>query len=306
MMNYDKWKAFWSVWFGTTSFLIIISNSLSIVILLKRRLRKRPHYLLIDLAIADLLVGLFAIPIYMTFVISEENLLSPLILTSVDMFTAFCSIFTLAVISLERLHAIVRPLRHRQLSSKSYIVALVTPWVFSLIVASTRVLLHFSVMINHHFVAVMIVSLSTPLLISCVSYCIIWKTQASRIQNEVRARSDAKLSKTLLLIIGTFIFTWLPFQVLVIVLNMCLSCRGVPIAFVFMIKLLHFSNSFINFIIYCFRMPDYRHEVSEILIRFTCCRFRHRELYPLAESQSSFTLISFTSRTVTFHNAGFA
>ena len=123
-MNFNSWNWFWSVCFGVTAVLIIISNSLSIVVFVKRRFRKRSLYLLIDLAIADLLVGLFAVPIYMTTVISERKLVSLLVLDGVDMFTGLSSIFTLTVISLERVLVISRPLRHRQLSSHSYAIAI--------------------------------------------------------------------------------------------------------------------------------------------------------------------------------------
>ena len=176
------------------------------------------------------------------------------------------SIFTLTVISLERLFAISRPLRHRRLSSHSYAIAIATPWILSLGVTSVRVLQHYSIVTRHQILTVVIISLSTSLLITCTSYCVIWRKWSSRIQNGVRARREARLSKTLFLITGTFVLTWLPFQVLVVVAGVCVPCRKMPIVVVYVIKLLQFSNSFINFLIYCLRMPDYRKAVSQILL----------------------------------------
>ena len=63
-MNFNKWNVLWSLCFGLLSFLIIVGNALSISILFKRRLRKRPYFLLISLAFADLLVGLIPVPLY--------------------------------------------------------------------------------------------------------------------------------------------------------------------------------------------------------------------------------------------------
>ncbi|XP_078364207.1 adenosine receptor A2b-like [Oculina patagonica] len=294
-MDFNNWRPFWNMCFGSIALLTIVGNSLSISILLKRRLRKRCHYLLINLAIADLLVGLFAIPIYMITVMSEEKLVSRLVFDCVDMFTGFCSIFTLAVISLERLNAIARPLRHRQLSSNSYVIAMVTPWVLSFIFTSTRLLLGFSVMKIHQFVVVMIISLTTPLLVYCASHGVIWRKQASRLQNGVTARSEVKLSKTLLLITGTFVLTWLPFQVLVIVLNMCSPCKSVPAVVVYAIKLLQFGNSFSNCIIYCIRMQGYRNALFNILARCRCSFTSRRELYPLTDAPTGIRLVSFSS-----------
>ena len=302
-MAFTEWRTFWSVCYGVTAVIIIICNSLSISVLIKRRIRKRSIYMLINLAIADLLVGLFAVPIYTITVISGDKLVSKLILDCVDMFTGFASIFTLAVISLERLNAIARPLQHRQLSFHSYIIAIATPWIISLIMTSFRLLLGFSVINSHQFIIVTVVSLSAPLLISSVAYFILWRKQASRLQNGVRARSETKLSKTLFLITGAFVLTWLPFQVLVIVLNMCSQCQNVPSEVVFVVKLLQFSNSFINFIIYCLRIDDYREEVSEILLKCKCSRTRLQELYPLADSQTGITLTYFSS-TLSLNNDG--
>ena len=300
-MNFNKWNIFWSICFVFTAVIIIIGNCLSISVLLKRRLRKRPHYLLAELAIADLLVGIFAVPILMITSVSKERVLSRFISDCVDMFTGFWSVFTLAVISIERLYAVARPLHHRQLSFKSYIIAMVMPWVFSVIVTSTRVLLYFRIMTKHHFVAVMIISLSTPLLMSFISYGIIGNLQASRPQSDHRARSNTKLAYVLLLITGMFVVTWLPFQILVIVLNVCIPCRRIPFAVVYVIKLLQFSNSFINFIIYCLRMPTYRNIVHETILRLKCSLRRQRELHPTTFKQSNISLISFNS-TLTLQN----
>ena len=295
-MNFNSWNWFWNVCFGVTAVAIIISNALSIAVLVKPRFRKRSHYLLLDLAIADLLVGLSAMPIYMITMNSEVKVVSPVVLDGVDMFTGLSSIFTLTVISLERLFAISRPLRHRQLSSHSYAIAIATPWILSLVVTLSRVLLYYSIVTHQQFLSVIIVSLSTPLFITCTSYCVIWRKQASRIQNGVRARREARLSKTLFLITGTFVLTWLPFQVALVVAYMCVSCGYMPIVVVFVLKLLQFSNSFLNFLIYCLRMPDYRKTVCNIFFKYKCRgRANNNLVNTLGDSRTSITLINFSS-----------
>ena len=294
-MDFSRWNIFWSFCFGVMAFAIIVANTLSITILFKRRLRKRSHYLLISLSIADLLVGLFAIPLYMMLFFARQNVVSVLVYQCVDMFTGLTSISTLAVISLERLNAITRPLRHRQLTSRNYIVAIATPWIFSLIVTSTRVLQHFLIITAEQFVIVIIISLSTPLLISCIAHCIIWRKQASRIHNEIQAKIGSKLFRTLLLITAIFVLSWLPFQVFNITMHLCITCRRIPIVITFVAKLLQYSNSFINFVIYCLRMPDYRNALSQILPNLKCNHNKQRVLYPLMETETGVSLISYTS-----------
>ena len=270
-MDFNNWNLFWSLCFGLLSFLIIVGNALSISILFKRRLRKRPHFLLISLAFADLLVGLIPMPLY---IMNQANLLlhtAYWVYLCVDMITGLSSVFTLTAISLERLHAISRPLRHRQLTSRSYAIAIATPWIFSLIVSLSYLLSVFSVITYLQFFSGTTISLSTSLLVTCISYCIIWRKQASRIPNEAQARKNIHLNKTLLLITAIFFLSWLPFYILNIVISFCISCE-IFFVKVYVLKFLQYSNSFMNFLVYCFRMPDYRKALSRMLHKCRCSR----------------------------------
>ena len=188
MVDFSKWNVFCSLCFGLLSFLIIIGNFLSITILFKRRLRKRPHLLLISLAVADLLVGLIPVPLYIMIHANLRLHTAYWVYLCVDMITGLSSVFTLTAISLERLHAIARPLRHRQLTLRSYAIAIATPWIFSLIVSLSYLLSVFSVITNLQFFSGIIISLSTSLLVTCISYCIIWRKQASRIRRSSRKK----------------------------------------------------------------------------------------------------------------------
>ena len=271
-MDFNKWNVFWSLCFGLLSFLIIVGNALSISILFKRRLRKRPHFLLISLAFADLLVGLIAVPLYIMKQADIPHFSSTTysVFLCVDMFAGLSSVFTLATISLERLHAIARPLRHRQLTLRSYAIAIATPWIFSLTVTLVPV---FPFITSIQASSVIIISLSTPLLITCISYCIIWRKQSSRISNDTQARKNVHLNRTLLLITAIFVLSWLPFQVLAAVLNFCISCNSnKTLIILHVIKLLQYSNSFMNFLVYCFRMPDYRKALSQMFAKPRCSR----------------------------------
>ena len=264
-IDFSDWDLYWSLVFGLLCFLIIVGNALSISILFKRRLRKRPHFLLINLAFADLLVGLIPVPL-LFIMVADSSIIARFVYRSVDLFAGLSSIFTLAVISLERLHAIVRPLRHRQLTLRSYAIAIATPWILSIIVTSVPV---FPFITYIQTSSVIIISLSSPLLITCVSYCIIWRKQASRIPNGAQGRKDVHLNKTLLLITAVFVLSWLPFQVLPILMSLCISCQILPMIF-YVAKFLQYSNSLMNFLVYCFRMPDFRKALSRMLPQMQC------------------------------------
>ena len=133
-MDLNSWNIVWGLCFGLLGMLIVLGNVLTIWIFLKQRLRKRAHFLLISLAVADLLVGVLTVPLYIA--------LSTLLYSGrphgyrlwpvyefTDILTGLTSIYTLAVISLERMYAIGWPLRRRTLNFRVYIFAIAIPWI---------------------------------------------------------------------------------------------------------------------------------------------------------------------------------
>ena len=53
-----------------------------------------------------------------------------------------------------------------------------------------------------------------PLLVMCAAYYVIWRKQKSPICNHKNVIREAKLANTLFWITGASVFTWLPFQIL--------------------------------------------------------------------------------------------
>ena len=96
-IDFSDWNLYWSLFFGLLCFLIIVLNALSISILFKRGLRKRPHFLLLNLAFADLLVGLIPVPLFI--MMADSSIIARFVYRSVDLFAGLSSIFTLAAIS---------------------------------------------------------------------------------------------------------------------------------------------------------------------------------------------------------------
>ena len=126
-MNFNSWNIEWSLCFGLLATLIVAGNLLTIWIFLKHRLRKRARFLLISLSVADLLVGLLTVPLYIALntLLGQPYLRVVFALT--DISTGIPSIFTLAAISLERMYAIGWPFRHRTLNCRVYIFAIAIP-----------------------------------------------------------------------------------------------------------------------------------------------------------------------------------
>ena len=259
------WNPFWATCYSVMAFLIIVGNSLTIATLLRKKFRKRQQFLLISLAFADLLVGC-ATTLY---VIVECRFFALWFVFNIfDMSAGLSSIFHLAVISLERLHATLRPFRHRQLSFKAYWVAIATPWILSSSVGiSVSILVRFNLIMQQTLLSIVIICLITPLLITCFSYLVIWKSRKKRISTvrSFRQNQEARFSGTIFLVTVTSFIMWMPFLYCNIAIRV--SPIHTPLAAQLAIKFLQYSNSFANFVIYILRLPSYRKAL------FSLCRF---------------------------------
>ena len=260
-MDFNSWNIVWDLCFGLLASLIVVGNVLTIWIFLKQRLRKRAHFLLISLAVVDLLVGLLAVPFYMA--------IDTLFSFSIDILTGLTSIYTLAAISSERMYAIGWPLRHRTLNFHAYIFAIVIPWLLAAISTSLKVMSSFKVITHKSFVYSILLFLITPLLVICTAYFVIWKKRQSPMGNHAHAAREAKLTKTLFMITGASLLTWLPVQTLYVLL--AFNVIGYFPYFnliLFIFKFLQFSNSLVNVIIYPFRISEFKNAFVQM---FRCC-----------------------------------
>ena len=258
-----------------TLFAILITsvNVLIIVIFSREKLRrKRSNYLLISLAVADLLVGVLVLPLFTTVTLTRPSPPIASLRYRLDIITGLASIFTLTVISLERMYAVCWPFRHQTLSQSSYIIALCMPWA---LVVSGAVM---GMLIADRYLSdvIIISSLVLPLRIICSSYVAIWKKHGNSMQRNhhsaLQLAQEKKLAKTLLMIIGVFVVTWLPFQVTDIYIIACrrTSCNQlhenpVIIPILYVAVFLRISNSFMNFIVHSLRMPDFKQQLCKTL-----------------------------------------
>ena len=99
------------------SLTIVVLNIITIIVFVKQRhLQRRSLCLVIHLAIVDLLAGAISAPLLIeirgAFCDLWENSFSPLRAALFRLFP-MASFFNLAAISLERMHATLRPFKHR-------------------------------------------------------------------------------------------------------------------------------------------------------------------------------------------------
>ena len=302
-MDFNSWNIFWGICFGVLVTLIIVGNILTIWIFFKQRSQKRSYSLLINLAVADLLVGSFAVPFYIKAVVSQGYAWF-LISMVADVFTGITSIYTLAVISLERVCAVGWPVRHRTVNYRVYVCAISIPWIIAAIFTTLVVLRILNMIGREHFFYCLVLIPGIPLITICVANFVVWKKQKSPFRDQNHIKREVKLAKTLALLTGISLFTWLPFQIAHILLQLKVmeNFHHIKLA-IFVIKILQFSNSFVNVIIYPFRIPEFRRTLFQIL-NFCVIPFRrtNTETYPSARTGSVVSLLTFTNSTFSLSN----
>ena len=266
----------WNVMFGIVAAVTIAGNSLFVVVFHKsHRLRRmRTSVLLISLAAADLIVGAIAIPMYMALVWPGGDLQKIQIFNKsyylIDLVSGLASLFALTLIALERVYSVFWPHKHRALTKIPYCVALLTSWCLAVFQAVLRLLQWNNLMTLEEFFFSMFSWMSIVVIVIMVSYCAVWiKVRANRRggQHVRRVEQEKKMAKTLAILTGMFLISWLPFHFLNMVLFLCVPCRNKCLHLVYAIKLLHFSNSLVNPVIYSFRFPEVRRTLALIFCR---------------------------------------
>ena len=260
---------------------IVILNIIAIIVFVKQRqLQRRSTYLIIHLAMVDLLVGAVSGPLDLvdkTLSICdvwEYSFDRPIhfINRFIILLFYFTSIVNLAVISLERLHATFCPFRHRLLKKLVYGVTIGAMWFSCILVGSVPLMLYESMEWN---IASLYYNIRSSLcllvlLVICTSYILIYvKVRfGAPLQHHGAANREKQLTVTLLLVTLVSLLTWLPSVALFFLVY---SYKIFPWPSSFYISnafiMLTLANSLVNPIMYTIRMPEFRTTVSGLFRR---------------------------------------
>ena len=282
----------WFALFLTESVAIVTVNLLSIIIFIKNsNLRTRAMYLVINLTVADNFVGgissifLFEILGYDCQIVTVGSNTAPEGNITLFVFRWFplTSLTSIAVISLDRMHATFRPLRHRNIKKWVYWVTIGAIWVLAAVMSTviTLVYLRFGMQVPLPLY-LWLSYCCLCLLVICVSYTSIavryWC--AARPQHHGAASRQRKLTVTLLIMTIVSLLFWLPYLIFTFVIltgRRSLSFQQM-MRVRFVLLLLFYTNSFVNPIIYTIRIPEFR----KALIALFTCQKRQNAAIPLA------------------------
>ncbi|XP_078356141.1 trace amine-associated receptor 5-like [Oculina patagonica] len=259
------------------SLIIIVGNIFTIFVFWKHRNRlKRTSLLLINLAVADLLVGLtevISIGAYrLPQQLDDHSVKNGHISVPFHTMFSFASVFFLVLISLECAYALIWPLRHRVASIKGYIYSTIFVW-FAGISTGILNLLAFQGVLNYsHWVVTACAMVILCLIMICVFYLAIRTRLNCRVpaidvahNRQQRPEQNAKLSRTLFIVIGVSLVCYLPSLVFYTIYYLCSECVTIIVVHVF--NMFRLANSAVNPIIYSFRIPVFRETLKRIKLR---------------------------------------
>ena len=258
---------------------IVIFNIITIVVFVKkkRQLQRRSTYLIIHLAIVDLLVGAVSgsllIENNMTHFCQlwkyrEMTIWSHYLSSAFAYLFSFVSLTNLIAISLERLHATFCPFRHRFVRKWVYRAMIIVIWLIAIVREVAQIFLweigYFEVINAYLYLPFYAVSL----FVICVSYIlIIIKVRCSRHpQIHSRSKRERKLTGTALIVSLVSLLCFLPAIIYVACHRFSFTC-STNIHIDMAVVVLFLANSLVNPIIYALRMPGFREGLLQVFYR---------------------------------------
>ncbi|KAM9840807.1 trace amine-associated receptor 1-like [Aulostomus maculatus] len=258
---------------GSLSVITVCGNLLIIIsIIYFQQLHTPTNYLILSLAVTDLLVGVVVFPLSMEFTVSScmyQNDVFCKIRENADVTLSTASILNLCCISIDRYLVVCHPLTYRLTITRNVVVIMILViWSVSVLVAIGFIIAG----LNHEqcgekcYMDILIANISGPvfsfylpmIIMVCiyVKIFLVAQKQARSIQNTTRksgatvSKSERKATKTLAIVMGVFLICWSP-------LFMCfyfqlLNPVTVPLPLFEALNWLALSNSMLNPFIYAF------------------------------------------------------
>ena len=273
-------------WFAAVlivSVAIVTVNLLSIILFIKNSdLRTRGMYLVINLTVAYTLVGVISSLKFLRLLSNEcKNAYSLNVRLNWegDMMTLFLftwfpltSLTNITVISLDRMHATLRPFRHRVIKKWVYGVTISVVWVLAGMISTAIFMLKLFDKERSHrqFLWQSYCLLCLFVICACYASIIVKICCGARPQHHGAARRQRKLTVTLLIMTIVSLLLWLPFAVAAFAYYTTDSIRSLSytkrMRLNMSLLLLFCTNSFVNPVVYTVRMPEFR---KALLLLFT-------------------------------------
>ena len=268
----EEEERFWNAAFVIEITVVFLLNAFTLAIYTRNRhLRKRSTFLIINLTVADLLVGTV---VGLLQILEPDNLVRDLAFswqsfvywTLHELFLV-ASLANISLISLERLHATLFPFRHCLVGKRVYLTIILCSWSFALTLSSVIALLYLRaspaflyVYAALIFLIVLILTLSNAIIISTV------KNNPLSPNAGPILSTERKLTVTLFIVSLASSLTILPWAISTVVPQRIWSklCPAVISRIDSSFDLLYLFNSIVNPLIYAVRMQEFRKAVRNL------------------------------------------
>ncbi|XP_071334655.1 trace amine-associated receptor 1-like [Trachinotus anak] len=274
------------VFVGSLSVLIMCGNLLVIIsIAYFKQLHTPTNYLILSLAVTDLLVGVLVLPFSLILFVSSHWYLEDLLCKvrgSFDVLLCASSILNLCFISVDRYYAVCQPLWYRiKINVRVVVIMILVNWTVSALVGigvslpglkqgqynkrcvifsdtSTTIM---GVIFAFYLPAITMVTIYMKILI-------VAQRQARSIQSMMKSgatvsKMERKATKTLAVVMGVFLMCWTPFFFCVTFYHLTRCTIPVPVIETF--KWLGWSNSMLNPCVYAFFYSWFRSAFRTII-----------------------------------------
>lgn len=220
--EYETWNLSSNIWkiliVFISIFVCLLTQAGNVLVLLSFRMNKKlrvtNNYFLVSLAIADLIIGFYSMPVYTLYVITDEWLLGPYfcdLWLCLDYTVSNASVASLLLISFDRYFSITRPLSYRvNRTTKKMVTLIALSWAISVLMWSPFIIgwpyIHGGRLIEDNECKVQFlqsnqyitlitafIAFYLPVTIICVLYFQIWRVTKRR-QIELRKLQCQKYS----------------------------------------------------------------------------------------------------------------
>lgn len=284
----SEYKIVFSAGIMTLIVLALLGNTLvCCAVYQSRHLRSRVNYLIVSLAVSDLLVATVSMPLWMDFELTGYRNMSPEATARLLRFSMFmeilggiASIANLVAISFERLWSVISPLNHRRyLTNCTLFFIIMCVWLYAVLVAASTLALfetwHYVTLYNA------VVGFFFPLSLIIGAYLTIYVIVNNSPRNVVSSSDSSKINLTICIIIALFVLCWTPHFVFSVLHVHCTSCYDHLLDNLWYRSLstwLHYGNSCVNPVVYGIANAQYKEAFKTVLRKICrCCFFAKSE-----------------------------
>lgn len=272
----------------------LIGNFLLVAVIVSvRKLHSKTHIFIVDLAVSDIILAITVVPIDVDKLVKNgfhHNAITCEFVSTMFFMSLPASALSLSLLTLERYITLKYPLtRLKILTRERAVAALVLKWLYVIITASLPAMgwvyqpttvqqyecnfffkIEFAIfMVAANFVLPLLIILLANIEIFRIANTAALKMRQSTRRSEKRRASliavgaNVKAAKRIMLLVGVFLMSWLPYIANIIVNMSCERCHSKLLSWI--VLTLNYSNATMNPILYGLLNKEVRHEIKKLL-----------------------------------------